>query len=179
MKYVLLSGQSRDPAPKSINIPRAFMRTRRPAVLLLAAALLAVPACDSNDEKTDIQGLWLVPGIDVIYYHIERSKITIYDYMGDEFDEGPDCYIITELDIVRRDGTNVTVSSPDFPGIQIVLDMERDGQTLTVTSSGDTETWEKSSLSVSTFEANECTGAELSGKEAAGARGPKAWLPIG
>jgi hypothetical protein len=174
-----LSGQSRDPAQKSTNIPRAFMRTRRPAVLLLAAALLAVPACDSNDEKTDIQGLWLVPGIDVYYYHIERSTITIYDYMGDEYDDLADCYTITELDIVRRDGTKVTVSSADFPGIQIVLDMERDGETLTVTASGDTETWEKSSLSVSTFEANECTGAELSGKDAAGALAPKPGLPIG
>lgn len=156
------------------------MRTRRPAFLLLAAALLAVPACDSNDEKTDIEGLWLQTGIDVIYYHVERSTITIYDYMGDEYDEGPDCYIISELDIVRRDGTKVTVSSPDLPGIQIVFDLERDGETLLMTLSGETETLEKSSLNVSTFEEKECTGADLlSGKDSAGTRAPKPGLPIG
>lgn len=140
------------------------MRTRRPGFLLplLAAVLLAVPACDSNDGKTDIKGLWRVPGTDVIYYSIGTNTITIYDYLGDEFDQGPDCYVITTLEIVRRDGTDVTVSSPDFPGIQIVLTMEREGETLSVSSSGsDTETWEKSSLSTASF-TPVCTGTEVS-----------------
>ncbi len=136
---------------------------RTVSFLLLAAALFAVPACDSNDGKTDIQGLWLVPGTDVIYYRIQKDSITIYDYLGDEFDQGPDCYIITTLDIVRRDGTKLTVSSPDFPGIQVVLTIERDGETVSVTTGGgDPETWEKSSASVAGFVAKECTGAEVS-----------------
>lgn len=139
------------------------MRTTRFIfALLLAASLFAVPACDSNNEKTDIEGLWRVPGADVIYYHIQKDSITIYDYLGDAWDEGPDCYAITSLEIVRRDQTKITVSSPDFPGIQVVLDMERDGEILTVTTGGtDTEKWEKSSVSISTF-TPECTGAEPS-----------------
>lgn len=155
------------------------MQLRRTvSFLLLFATLLAVPACDSNDEKTDIQGLWRVPGIDVIYYHIEKNTITIYDYMADDFDQGPDCYIISVLNIVRRDGTEVTVSSPDFPGIQVVMDIERDGETLVVSSpGGGEETWEKSSLSVSTFRANECVGVDVSKAPSDGPR-PSSKLPF-
>ena len=151
------------------------MQLRRTvSFLLLAATLLAVPACDSNDEKTDIQGLWMAQGIDVIYFHIQKNTITIYDYLFDEYDEYfADCYIITELKIVRRDGTEVTVSSPDFPGIQVVMTLERDGETLVyAVAGGGEEILEKSNLSVATFRANECVGLDPSKAPSDGLRPP-------
>lgn len=71
---------------------------------------------DTSDNK-QIQGLWSLAGGefeatgykgtgDERYLHIQEGRLTIYDYKGDSFDQGDNCYVILSGSLVSKGGDN-------------------------------------------------------------------------
>lgn len=99
---------------------------------LALALLVAVVGCDSsvNEDEGDINGLWQSRGDDVIFLDINTGdrKITVYDYLGDDFDDIADCYNIFPIHILGNDGDIYTL------GGQGEVRFEVDADVLTTTA---------------------------------------------
>lgn len=99
---------------------------------LALALLVAVVGCDSNsdEDEDDINGLWQSRGDDVLYIDINTGdrEITVYDYLGDAFDDLADCYVIYTIDILEIDGDMYTLAGEGE------VRFEADGDVLTTTA---------------------------------------------
>ena len=68
---------------------------------------------EDDEEDADIAGVWDLTytdpddGQDVMYIHISASgSITLYDYYGDELDNGENCYDVIPLGSITRSSEN-------------------------------------------------------------------------
>jgi hypothetical protein len=120
--------------------------------VLAVTLLLPLAGCDlfGKDDEA-IEGVFVSRGDDVIFLSFTKDKVTEYDYMGDAFDNIEDCYLIGVLDIVERDGDKFTISAEDLPDVQLVVTIRRNGDTLTFTLLGDSETYDSSDRAVASF----------------------------
>ncbi len=107
-------------------------------IALFLCSSLLFTACDdnssNNDEATPVEGLWKLQSTegDVSYLNITATVITDYDYMGDAFDEGDDCYDITTLQIAGINGDIYTIADPALPGSTIAVKITSVNNILTV-----------------------------------------------
>jgi len=100
-------------------------------------SLLVLQGCkdsNNNDENTSVLGLWQLDSSegDINYVNITTTTVTSYDYMGDEFDEGPDCYEIDSQEILDVNGSKYTFTDPFDPNATIEVDVTVNGNQLTV-----------------------------------------------
>lgn len=116
----------------------------------LLTVLVAAPGCDIIGGDDGMEGIWEATGSDEVYLNVTKSLVTSYDYQGDSFDEGDDCYDISSLPVTSRDGDTWTLRV-DFFGQPLDVTMVRDGDRLTVTVLGETETFRRSSKKASDF----------------------------
>ncbi len=136
----------------------------------MLVTLISVQGCkDSNNEEENdsILGLWLLNSTegDINYIHITDDVVTFYDYMGDEFDEGPDCYNIGSDEILAVDGNTYTFQDPFDSEATIDVEITAKGNQLTVVQpfggATFTITFTKSTVSIDTF-TPECDEQQLS-----------------
>ncbi len=121
--------------------------------------------CELDGES--ISGLWQFSAVDVFdldadvfYFDIdaEAEEIVIYDFLGDDFDEGEDCYRVLDVDITDVDGDVYTLRFNYEDGTtetgQTRLRAEGDVLLSTIADAGGNETTERynrSSESVDEF----------------------------
>lgn len=113
---------------------------RIPVSALLTVALtglLFIQGCkdsNNNDENTSVLGLWQLDSNegDINYVNITTTAVTSYDYMGDEYDEGPDCYEIDTQEILDVNGSKYTFTDPFNSNDTIEVDVTANGNQLTV-----------------------------------------------
>lgn len=138
----------------------------------LLIALTTIQGCkdsSNNDENTSVLGLWQLNSIegDIRYVNITNETVTEYDFMGDEFDEGPECYEIDVREILDINGSKYTFEDPFDPEATIEVDVTVNGNQLTVVQPfGDatvTLQFSKSNASISSF-TPECEEARLKSK---------------
>lgn len=114
------------------------MRFSKSAIITVAlASLLFTQGCkdsNNNDENTSVLGLWQLDSNegDINYINITTTTVTSYDYMGDEFDEGPDCYEIDSQEILDVNGSKYTFTDPFNPNATIEVDVTANDNRLTV-----------------------------------------------
>lgn len=93
--------------------------------LLSALTLSIFVSCKDNDNDNDsfeeIAGLWQLDSDegDILYINITPDEVTSYDYLGDEYDEGEDCYEVEISEILEVDGDTFTIEAPEFEGGQL------------------------------------------------------------
>ncbi|MGK7370108.1 MAG: hypothetical protein ACNS64_07815 [Candidatus Halalkalibacterium sp. M3_1C_030] len=137
------------------------MRFSISAILtVLLLSLLVIQGCkdsNNNDENTSVLGLWQLNSTegDISYVNITTTSVTSYDFMGDEFDEGPDCYEIDALQILDVNGSKYTFTDPFDPNATIEVDVTANGNELTVVQPFGNITvtlkFNKSNASISSF----------------------------
>lgn len=95
---------------------------------MVAVLIIFMSSCSDNNNNdrgdellADIQGMWLLDSEDgdVSYIHVDDRIVSNYDYMGDDFDEGPECYLYTRTEIKTIDGDQVTFIIEDDPQFTI------------------------------------------------------------
>lgn len=109
------------------------------SLLLLSVVCFTFSSCKDNGNNNDdlagnVEGVWQLDSDegDVLYIDISTEAVASYDYMGDSFDEGDDCYEIDISDIVEKDGNIYTITNPEFPGSEFEATLELNGNKLTV-----------------------------------------------
>ncbi|MGK7369259.1 MAG: hypothetical protein ACNS64_03515 [Candidatus Halalkalibacterium sp. M3_1C_030] len=135
--------------------------------------LIALQGCKdagNNDENTSVIGLWQLNSTegDIRYVNITDETVTEYDFMGDEFDEGPECYEIDIQEILDINGSKYTFEDPFDPEATMQVNVTANGNQLTVILPfGDatvTLQFNKSNASISSF-TPECEGNRLKSKK--------------
>lgn len=143
------------------------------ATAVFVIALTTIQGCkesSNNDENTSVLGLWQLNSVegDIRYVNITTETVTEYDYMGDDFDEGPECYEIDIQEILNINGSKYTFEDPFDPEATIEVDVTVNGNELTVVQPfGDasiTLQFSKSNASISSF-TPECEEAQLKSKK--------------
>lgn len=137
------------------------MRFSLSAFLTVALiSLVIIQGCkdsNNNDENTSVLGLWQLDSNegDISYINITTTTVTAYDYMGDEYDEGPDCYEIESQEILDVKGSKYTFEDPFNPNTTIEVEVTANGNRLTVVqpfgSAMVTLKFSKSNASVNSF----------------------------
>ncbi len=121
--------------------------------LLLAAVLLVtLAACDSNDDKPSLDGIYELDSSegDVWFIGIQGSRLTSYDYFGDNFDDQGDCYSIFSETGQRSDNE---IRLDDFS-------VRLDGDVV-VTDFFGSQRWKRSGRRVSSF-TPDCDASSIS-----------------
>lgn len=136
------------------------------SVVFVLAACGGDSGSGSGGETTslsDIAGLWDLTyedqgRIDEIYWGFSASgSFTIYDYFGDSFDNGDNCYFILEdiAEIVHLGGNSFEIRFGE--GIDdILLDASRSGSDLIVEVDGVERRLSPSVISVEAMRSMEC-----------------------
>lgn len=150
------------------------MRLSLRAILKISIiCLIVLQGCkDSNnsDENDSVLGLWQLDSTegDVSYIDVTGETVTTYDYMGDDFDEGPECYEIDTQEILDINGSKYTFTDPFDPQATIEVDVTANGNRLTVVQPFGNITvtlqFSKSNASISSF-TPECEESQLKTKE--------------
>ncbi|MDZ7683358.1 MAG: hypothetical protein U5J63_17025 [Fodinibius sp.] len=100
--------------------------------------LITLTSCkdssSNSGEETSVEGLWLTDSNegDISYVHITNTIVSFYDYQGDDFDQGEDCYIIGREEILEIDGNIYKFADPENPGKTIDIRLTAQGNKLTV-----------------------------------------------
>lgn len=106
--------------------------------------------CDSGgDDSSDLFGTWETQGEDVQFSVISQNQIVVYDFLGDAFDDGPDCYVIDTTAVSDITGSSITLTDTELGEVSFAYVL--DGDVLTVTAFGQTITMFRSSRAVSSF----------------------------
>ncbi len=106
--------------------------------MMAFVCLFAFVSCKDNSsdgfEPESVEGLWKLESTegDLNYVNITSTTVTFYDYQGDEFDEGEDCYIIESQEIEEIDGNIYKFEDPENPGSTIDIEITVDDDRLTV-----------------------------------------------
>ena len=104
---------------------------------LAMLCLVLLTACSDNSSSSDddtVEGLWKLQSTegDDYYVNITATTVTEYDFQGDEFDAGEDCYIIFTSEIVERNGDIFTIPDSENPGTTIDVKVTAQNDVLTV-----------------------------------------------
>ncbi len=111
-------------------------------LILVVLASIASSCSDDNNNNdageellADIQGLWQLNSEegDINYIHVDDEVIHNYDYMGDDFDEGPECYEYSRNEIISIDGDEVTFMIDDDPEDTVTVRVSVNNNILSVT----------------------------------------------
>lgn len=131
--------------------------------LLIALLLLsnfAFIGCDDDEDKeTSLFNEWVLDegNGDVWYLEMTKTAANHYDYMGDSYDEGDDCYDNWSVQI-SVSGNTITVTED---GETYALTYAIDGDILTITEVFEGETWtqkwKRQDFDQSSFTSKECT----------------------
>jgi hypothetical protein len=122
-------------------------RIRLLMVLAVGAGMLG---CDSGgDDSSDLFGTWETQGADVQFSVISQSQIVSYDYLGDIFDDGPDCYVVDTTLIQDLSDSSITITDPEIGAVTLAYEL--DGDVLRVIAFDETITMFRSSRTVSSF----------------------------
>lgn len=105
--------------------------------LAVLACLVLTAGCKSSSTDsgdTEVEGLWKLNSTegDISYLNITATTVTYYDYMGDEYDEGEDCYEIISNEILEVDGDIYKFADPFDPEKTIDVTVTAAGNQLTV-----------------------------------------------
>lgn len=131
-------------------------------ILLLSIALISIPfiGCkDESDDDVSIYNEWVLNegDGDVWFLEITKTTATHYDYMGDSYDEGDDCYDIWSVPISVSNNT-ITVNDE---GETYTLSYSIKGDILTISEEFEGETftqeWKKEEFNQASFSTKECT----------------------
>lgn len=135
----------------------------RIATIILGLVMLSFTftACeddDDDDEGGSIVGEWVLDDPEDVYYtKITSENFTDYDYQGDDFDEGDDCYDIFTYPYTI-DGNNITV---DFILFEATGTYRVSGDVLTITltvlGEQGTSRFNRMDFDEASFAQNECT----------------------
>lgn len=127
--------------------------------LLIAGALfLSLTACDSNDENdsSSLDGVYQLRSDDgdIFFISIEGRSVTSYDYFGDSFDQGDDCYG-TFTETGSRSGEVLTFRTVE-DGIEYRLEVTVEDDVLTFADYEDgqlfaSDKWDRSDRRISSF----------------------------
>ena len=143
---------------------------RKTVLGLCAATFVAMFAvgCDSNSDadSDSFDGLWayVTPDDeedeDVLYVHFNGERVTIYDFRGDEWDGGPDCYTIERGTMERVEDNEYEFTSD--AGASFTVTLRRNGNRLTFDYGGGfaIEIYARSNADVDDFEP-ECEEEDL------------------
>ena len=141
------------------------MKTRILGLACAVALSAFVMGCDSNEDddggNLSIDGLWSLTTPegeeeDVQYVLFAGDEGTIFDFMGDEFDEGPDCYVIEPFALERLGNNRFRITPENEGGAPLEITVQIDGNEMTVISALDTLAFLRSNRSVSEL-TPECT----------------------
>lgn len=102
-------------------------------VCLFTAVSCKDSSTDSNGNSSP-NGLWKLNSTegDVAYVNITNTQVTFFDYMGDEFDEGEDCYEIELNEVLEINGNTYTFEDPFDPQETLEVEVTVDDDQLTV-----------------------------------------------
>lgn len=106
-----------------------FVQSKLKALFTVAVFITFISSCSDNNNNNDtgeelladIQGMWQLDSEDgdVSYVHVDDRIVSNYDYMGDDFDEGPECYLYTRTEIKTIEGDQVTFIVEDDPQLTV------------------------------------------------------------
>ena len=118
-------------------------------LLLLTVLAVGMAACDSNggDDSFDIIGTWSLQDDDgdVQYLIVSETTVKFYDYLGDAYDQGDDCYVFQEFAVAAMTTTALTARFVEgSTTITQVVNYSVSGDTATLTTDGDRSTWIRS-----------------------------------
>ncbi|MDR8392467.1 hypothetical protein NC796_15035 [Aliifodinibius sp. S!AR15-10] len=99
--------------------------------------VLTLVSCKDNSTDSELStavGLWKLNSTenDISYINVTETSVTTYDYMGDEYDQGEDCYLIEVEDILEINGNIYTFTDPFDDSKTIDVEVTVNGNTLTV-----------------------------------------------
>ena len=144
-----------------------------PILTVIILSLFVIQGCKDStniDEDASVLGLWQLNSTegDISYVNINTTNVTSYDFMGDEFDEGPDCYEIDVQQILDVNGSKYTFTDPFDPNATIEVDVTANGNELTIVQPFGNITvtlkFNKSNASISSF-TPECEENQASAKK--------------
>ena len=145
--------------------------------LILFSIFILLMGCKDDSISTEVDnnnsylGIWELVGYidegeeydnegDVYYINITENKITEYDYMGDSFDEGPDCYEVYETTIIF-DNDVIIIDLEEFGTYSLRLDIENDQlRVFEDEEESYISLWKRSDKEVSSF-VPECTSKRV------------------
>lgn len=136
-----------------------FIKLTAAICALCTTCLIGLQGCkDSNNTEDDsILGLWQLDSSegDVYYVNITTELVTFYDYLGDEYDEGPECYEIITYEILDINGDTYTFEDPFDPETTVEVEVIANGNRLSVSqpfgSGTVTLEFSKSNASIDSF----------------------------
>lgn len=137
------------------------MKSLFKTALLFALTLSIFVSCKDNGNDDDpfeeIAGLWQLDSDegDILYIDITPDEVTSYDYLGDEYDEGDDCYLVETSEILEVDGDTFTIEAPEFEGgqLEVTITVVSGKLNVTITFLGEelTDTYTRSSAQTGSF----------------------------
>ncbi len=137
-----------------------FIKLTAAVSALCMITLISLQGCKDSNSSNDadsVLGLWQLDSSegDIYYVNITSEIVTFYDYLGDEYDEGPECYEIVTNEILDQNGDTYTFEDPFDPEATIEVKVTANGNRLTVLQpfGGGTVTLEfsKSNASIDSF----------------------------
>lgn len=114
-----------------------FIKLTAAVSTLCMITLIGLQGCKDSNSSNDaysVLGLWQLDSSegDIYYVNITTEIVTFYDYLGDEYDEGPECYEIVANEILDLDGDTYTFEDPFDPKATIEVEVTANGNRLTV-----------------------------------------------
>jgi hypothetical protein len=104
------------------------------------SAAIEASSTPAGGEVKAFDGVWddtsdSEDGQDISYSVVSGNSYTSYDYMGDSFDEGDDCYEVSNATLEALGGTDYQLDFSDS-GFEISVEVQfiRDGNKLSVTT---------------------------------------------
>jgi hypothetical protein len=133
-------------------------------LIMLSFSIVGCEDDDDEEEGGSIIGEWVLDDPEDVYYtKITADSFTDYDYQGDDFDEGDDCYDIFTYPYTI-DGNEITI---DFILFEATGTYRVSGDVLTITLSlfGEegSSRYNRMDFDEASFSQNECVFA--SGEE--------------
>ena len=135
---------------------------------------LALISCKKNstsaEELNELEGVWKYDNTegDDIYLEMGSETITIFDYYGDDFDQGEDCYYIDVYEITNVEGSTFTIIYSEEPDMEFEITIEFVNEKIRITQTFEfngeeetfTEFYSRSNREVSSF-TPECSDEEF------------------
>jgi|AntRauTorcE11897_2_1112592.scaffolds.fasta_scaffold01331_10 hypothetical protein len=142
------------------------MNIRRTFIAITILPLIFIISCkkDSNDNSGDefpqeMRSVWQEEGWDdgdELGIYFTNNTMGSWDYMGDEYDEGDDCYYNWEVgELISYEGSNFRINMSSFfseESEEATVSITVDGNLLSMSEPGDndfTEEYSKDNRSVS------------------------------
>lgn len=135
------------------NVVKHLNKEKVMKIIYLVASVILLAACGgdsggSSSSLSNIAGIYeynYEPDVigsenDEGYIIItEDGRYTEYDFLGDAFDQGSNCYIIFDFDIESLGGTSYLLSNDDGDEGTATIDETENGLLITITSFNEEE----------------------------------------